>query len=58
MADLHLGKAQTFQTFGLPVPSGVEIRDLERLARVVRKTGDLLHSRVGLREALVATIAQ
>ena len=65
VADLHLGKAQTFQTFGLPVPSGAEIRDLERLARVVQKTGaqrliilgDLLHSRVGLREPLVAAIA-
>ena len=65
VADLHLGKAQTFQTFGLPVPSGAEIRDLERLADVVKKTaakrviilGDLLHSRVGLRDALVATIA-
>ena len=65
VADLHLGKAQTFQTFGLPVPSGAETRDLERLANVVRKTGaqrviilgDLLHSRVGLREPLVTAIA-
>ncbi len=66
VADLHLGKVQTFQTFGLPVPSGMEIRDLERLANVVKKTaakrvvilGDLLHSRVGLREPLVAAIAE
>ena len=65
VADLHLGKAQTFQIFGLPVPSGAEIRDLERLAGVVKKTGakrvmilgDLLHSRVGLREPLVTAIA-
>jgi uncharacterized protein len=65
VADLHLGKAQTFQTFGLPIPSGHETRDLERLAHLVQKTraarvvilGDVLHSRVGLRENLVERIA-
>jgi uncharacterized protein len=65
VADLHLGKAQTFQTFGLPIPSGHETRDLQRLANLVRKTraarvvilGDVLHSRVGLRDNLVERIA-
>jgi DNA ligase-associated metallophosphoesterase len=65
VADLHLGKAQTFQTFGLPVPSGAETRDLERLTALVKRIGatrvailgDVLHSRVGLRDGLVAQIA-
>jgi uncharacterized protein len=65
VADLHLGKAQTFQTFGLPIPSGHETRDLERLTTLVRKTsatrvvilGDVLHSRVGLRQPLVERVA-
>ncbi len=65
VADLHLGKAQTFQTFGLPIPSGHETRDLQRLTALVRKTnatrvivlGDVLHSRVGLRQPLVERVA-
>jgi DNA ligase-associated metallophosphoesterase len=65
VADLHLGKAQTFQTFGLPVPSGAETTDLERLAVLAERLkpqrvallGDILHSRVGLRDNLVTQIA-
>lgn len=59
-ADLHWGKAETFQHWGLPVPSAVLENDLERLERIYRATGaeailvigDLVHARVGLSEGL------
>ena len=65
IADCHLGKAETFQHFGLSVPSGHTLKDLERLNEVQRKTGarqlyvlgDLVHARAGLTEGLVAKVA-
>ena len=65
IADCHLGKAETFQRFGLSVPSGHTLKDLERLNEVQRKTGarqlyvlgDLVHARAGLTEGLVAEVA-
>ncbi|MFM2080204.1 MAG: hypothetical protein RLZZ219_886 [Cyanobacteriota bacterium] len=66
VADLHLGKAETFQSWGVPLPSDGDLGNLNRLltlaaalrpARVV-VLGDLIHSRLGLtaelRQKLVA----
>ena len=59
VADVHLGKAATFQHFGLAVPDGAEAGttqdDLRRLSHLIEKNeaarlvilGDLLHNRHG-----------
>lgn len=56
LADLHLGKAETFQAHGIPLPSDGDRSTLNRLLdlahglqpqRVV-VLGDLIHSRLGL----------
>lgn len=65
VADLHLGKAETFQAFGVPVPSGHAADDLSRLHALCRRVsarkivilGDLLHSSVGLGDVLIGQIA-
>ena len=52
IADLHLGKADTFRSAGIPLPSGGTRHDLLRLSRLFEKTradrlivlGDMLHS--------------
>lgn len=56
LSDVHLGKAETLQTFGLPIPSGDHSRDLLRIAALLRETkaqrlfvlGDLIHKKRGL----------
>lgn len=56
VADVHLGKAQTFQRAGLAVPGQVLQDDLDRLENLVRITvaqrllvlGDFVHHRSGL----------
>jgi DNA ligase-associated metallophosphoesterase len=55
VADLHLGKAATFRSQGIPVPEGSAQKDLVRLEAVVAATrarrlvvlGDLFHARSG-----------
>ena len=55
VADLHLGKAATFRSHGIPVPEGSAQKDLTRLAMLVAATaarrlivlGDLFHARSG-----------
>ena len=55
VADLHLGKAATFRSHGIPVPEGSSQKDLTRWARLVAATaarrlivlGDLFHARSG-----------
>jgi DNA ligase-associated metallophosphoesterase len=55
VADLHLGKAATFRSAGIPIPEGSAQRDLARLERLVDETaarrlivlGDLFHARSG-----------
>lgn len=55
IADLHLGKAATFRSQGIPVPEGSAARDLARLVALVAATqagrllilGDLFHARSG-----------
>lgn len=55
VADLHLGKAATFRSKGIPVPEGSAQKDLGRLAQLVAATrarrllvlGDLFHAQSG-----------
>ena len=55
VADLHLGKAATFRSRGIPMPEGSAQKDLARLAMLVATTraarllvlGDLFHARSG-----------
>jgi uncharacterized protein len=66
IADVHLGKTQTFWNAGAPIPEGVLEADLARLALLLRRTeaarlivlGDLLHAGVGLTAALVERVAR
>ena len=52
IADLHLGKADTFRSAGIPLPSGGTHYDLHRLTLLLAKTeatrlivlGDMIHS--------------
>lgn len=65
VADLHWGKTETFQRFGLGVPGGVLTDDLARLAAAVHDTGarqvwvlgDLVHGALGMTTAVVAEVA-
>jgi len=65
VADLHLGKAATFRSQGIPVPEGSAQHDLDRLARLVAETaarrlvilGDLFHARSGCTEGVFAEFA-
>ena len=53
IADLHLGKGDTFRTAGIAVPTGGTAHDLGRLARLLARSGarslwilgDFLHAR-------------
>ena len=66
LADVHLGKAETFQAAGIPLPSDGDSGNLNRLLALahglaperVVVLGDLIHSRLGLtvelRQALAA----
>jgi DNA ligase-associated metallophosphoesterase len=55
VADFHLGKAATFRSAGIPLPSGTTRENLERLERAVARTrakqviflGDFLHAAAG-----------
>ncbi len=65
VADVHLGKSDTFRHFGLPVPDGDLDTDLARLSRLVLDTGaervlvlgDLVHSANGLNPDVVDRVA-
>ncbi|WP_225408928.1 ligase-associated DNA damage response endonuclease PdeM [Stigmatella hybrida] len=66
VADLHWGKPESFQQFGIPLPLGVLEDDLARLSQALRTTGarrlllvgDLIHSKGGVTPAVVERIAQ
>ena len=61
VADLHWGKSEAFQHFGIPLPSGVLAEDLARLSTALHATGarrlllvgDLIHSRQGVTREVV-----
>lgn len=56
VSDVHLGKSETFQRFGIPVPSQVNRETLSRLRWICDRTqpenlwilGDLFHAREGI----------
>jgi uncharacterized protein len=60
VADVHLGKAASFRTAGVPVPSGHSKDDLARLSALVDRhaiahlviLGDLVHNRASYTPAL------
>ena len=64
VADLHLGKAETFQRAGLAVPSGHGLADLQRLTKLQAVTGatelyvlgDMVHAKRGLTEKVVEVV--
>lgn len=55
IADFHLGKAASFRSAGIPLPSGTTSENVERLDRAIGRTGaseviflgDFLHSKEG-----------
>ena len=55
VADFHLGKAASFRSAGIPLPSGTTTENVERLGRAIDRThakhvvflGDFLHSAEG-----------
>ena len=57
LADLHLGKAESFQASGIPLPSDGDLGNLNRLLELAARwqpkrlvvLGDLIHSRLGLK---------
>jgi DNA ligase-associated metallophosphoesterase len=65
VADLHLGKAETFQSHGIPLPSDGDAATLNALLdlahrlrpRQVVVLGDLIHSRLGLTQELRSKLA-
>ena len=66
IADVHLGKADTFRARGVPMPEGNAAADLNRLANVLARThakkliilGDLVHARQGYTPQLIEVVAR
>ncbi|MEL6856021.1 MAG: ligase-associated DNA damage response endonuclease PdeM [Cyanobacteria bacterium J06607_13] len=56
VSDVHLGKAETFQSMGIPIASGINEENLDRLRSLCQQTqpkrllilGDLFHSKKSL----------
>lgn len=65
VADVHLGKAETFRARGVPVPAGPTVATLARLEALLRTwaarrlvvLGDLLHARDAQADATMAPFA-
>ena len=65
LADLHLGKAETFQAHGIPLPSDGDAATLNALLALATRQrpelvvvlGDLIHSPLGLTGELRAKLA-
>jgi DNA ligase-associated metallophosphoesterase len=61
VSDVHLGKSETFQRFGIPVPSQVNQATLDRLQRAWEHTGarqlfilgDLFHAAAGMVDEVI-----
>lgn len=60
VSDVHLGKAETFQGYGVAIPSGVNQASLDRLAALCRTyqprslwvLGDLFHSAAAIEDGV------
>lgn len=65
VADVHLGKAESFRALGVPVPAGATLATLDRLAAIVEACdarrlvilGDLLHARAAQSDAVIGPLA-
>ncbi|MFA6045001.1 MAG: ligase-associated DNA damage response endonuclease PdeM [Phycisphaerales bacterium] len=65
VADLHLGKCETFHGAGVPVPGGIHDETLGRLGEAIRVSGaqrvlilgDLLHAPAGNTTAMIDAVA-
>jgi DNA ligase-associated metallophosphoesterase len=61
VSDVHLGKSETFQRFGIPISSQVNHATLERLKQVCDRTqaqqlfilGDLFHAKAGMVDEVI-----
>ena len=61
VSDVHLGKSETFQHFGIPIPSQVNAATLQRLRQAQTRTGaeqlfvlgDLFHARAGMVDEVI-----
>ena len=66
VADVHIGKAVSFRSFGVPVPHGTTGETLAALSTLARRLdarrivvlGDFLHSRRSLAPATMAALAR
>lgn len=66
VADFHLGKAASFRSAGIPLPSGTTTENVDRLDRALAATrakevvflGDFLHSAAGRTPATLATFSR
>lgn len=66
IADPHWGKAATFRSHGIPVPSGTTDGGIARLDRLVQRTsarkivflGDLLHAKAGRSRNMFAALGE
>jgi DNA ligase-associated metallophosphoesterase len=61
LSDVHLGKADSYQAAGVPIPSGSHRDDLERISQLIHKyqikkvviLGDWIHNRFSLSEIVL-----
>ncbi len=61
LSDVHLGKAESYQAAGVPLPSGGHLTDLTRLSDLIHSyavhrvviLGDWIHNRFSLSEIVV-----
>lgn len=61
VSDVHLGKSETFQHFGIPIPSQVNQATLDRLQQACDRTqaqqlfilGDLFHAKAGMVDEVI-----
>ena len=64
VADLHLGKAETYRSLGVPMPEGIAEESLERLESVIRRIeaervvvlGDLVHCEEGMEDPIIELV--
>ena len=61
VSDVHLGKSETFQRFGIPIPNRVNEATLKRLKQACDRTqarqlfilGDLFHAQAGMVDEVI-----
>ena len=66
VADLHLGKAETYRSLGVPMPEGIAEESLERFENVIRRSraervivlGDLVHCEEGMEDPVIELMAR